>query len=437
MNHQHSKRGAVLATTLIILFVLLLFSAVALRINNQLQLREHQRVNQTQAELMVYTGKSYLISRLQDDLEAGQNFWIPLEYSAHPSQNHNLSFKIFSKQLGPWIDYWIQGRYLTGKKMNQHYKSYRLVQNLGEIPALTLLSPSASVSLAGNAKIIGDVAVKNGNVGKSYRYDLMSGPAAKHQGNILDSTARDLWEKIAPEFAMTSQWVREHLSQLDGQVLMDGDTCKYKMIFGRTIEIRGNSVLENCLVLGENIVIKQEQAFFESVIIGTKDLTVDVDSGNQMPSEELDAIVQTSSSTSSGEAKIPSVFYLEAKDENAMMTIKAYPDVAVFSVNGEEEQGYHMKTGEDSRLSGLLLTNGQVQLQGEIHGAVIASNLRLQKNEAQHGTTWQGFLWDATITKDSLMLKHIPAWTQMPVYLKYMRTAKTPFGFLPDSLRLP
>lgn len=422
MNQQSNKQGAVLATTLIILFVLLLFSAVAMRINNQMHLRELKRLNETQAELMVYTGKSYLKSRLQKEQEQHQEFWNPLAYSGYPSQNQNLSFKIFSNHTGPWRDYWIEGRFLTGKKVNRQHKSYRLVQNLSKIPALTLLSQSASVSLAGDAKIVGDVAVKSGKVGKSYRYDLMSGPGAEHRGVVIDSTDREFWEYIEPDFSTTSRWVREHMLQLENQVLLNGDTCKNKVLYGTNIRIQGNSVLENCLIMGRDIQILQEKPFVESVLIATHGLSIDV---RGEPSEK--------------KTQVPTVFYLEATDEEAMMDLKAYPDVAVFAANskqenGEERLGYHIQTGQDAKLQGLLITNGLAELRGEIRGSVIAANLRLKKSETNYGTIWQGFLWNASITKDSLIHGQIPAWTQMPIDLTHNAVHGGSFGYVPDSL---
>jgi cytoskeletal protein CcmA (bactofilin family) len=408
-----AKQGSILVTTLIILVVLLALTTVTRKMNNQLMLKQKIKNNAVQAELMMYTGKEYLKQRIWQNVQSQEDLWTPVDYLAYPSQNPSLSFGITAQKVGIWTDYWVQGYYKTGNKINTSAQRYRPVHGYFNWPALTVLSKEATISLAGTATIHGDVALYNGKISKSYRYELMAKPAALHKGKVIDSSTVEIWEKITPNFSRTVNWINQNYAPNTEIVKIEDEGCANQMIVAKQITITGNAVINNCLLLGQKIEMKSSQTAKNSVFIATEQLMIDVPDSKQL------------------EKPTSVVFFLAAKNEKSQMTIKGYPGIATYGAHAPFEQGVAIDITEKAKIQGWVVTNGFTQVLGTVQGAIITQNVRLQKN----GTMWEGFLWNASIIQNPKLIHNTPIWTQFPIQFIKQNNLHMPYGIPVNTSR--
>ena len=172
---------------IIVLGVLVVISQLALVIW-QVFLTQSQIVSQSlrknQGQIAIASAKDYLLWRIAQEKGPWRT-----EQLIHTPPDSNLSYKFKTIQKGLYGNVVITSSIKLFNTTSSDSARERMLTEMSDLPALTLLDRTANLSLAGDASIHGSIVIRSGNVSLSHRYELPASPIAVLDAMILDSTS--------------------------------------------------------------------------------------------------------------------------------------------------------------------------------------------------------------------------------------------------------
>ena len=279
---------------------------------------------------------------------------------------------------------------------------FRLVRDNRNWPALTILDTSAGISLAGNARILGNVAVHRGTCSRSTTYNMMAGARALHDGLILDSSSH-LWDSIAFDPRPVKKWLQDvaripetkvaTLLTVDRWSAEPGQTLRH---LGK-VRISGTLAITKATIVAEEIEVEENVSIQNSILCARK---ITLRGKGQFDGQfiALDTLEVDATESQTGAA----FFWLQGREVNSVFTgllwLKAWKGKASAVVAAE---GWNQVSSEIASViekkvvfQGDIFSNATMEILGQVNGHVIAHNIATRHN----GTLWIGFLRDAVIT---------------------------------------
>ena len=295
---------------------------------------------------------------------------------------------------------------------------FRIGYLLKNNQAFTLLDPNASIALAGNAIIEGNVAMHHPRVEKSTHYKMLASSLATFRGDTIGESNL-LWDSIAfyPEktrsFLDTKISNKKNTCLFDAKDKLNGDYyCKNIIIqgdahciscrlFAKKIIVRGRSVLENVLLTANTIQLEDE-AMISGEVLARDTIFIDLEQKQQGKTVY----------TLLGQKKGP-VEYV------GHINMVRYDGEALVLYLGDHWDaslaGQNVTIKEAVKLRGLVIVNGNIEIQGEVRGRVVASYLGFEES----GTFWRGFLKNGKVILDTSITILVPDAFRMGGELTY------------------
>ena len=287
-------------------------------------------------------------------------------------------------------------------------KQYRMVTVLDSLPTLAFLDPKASVALAGNAFIHGDVAIQSGQVTKSSRYDLMAGSLAGFDGRIFDSTAT-IWKKLHFQFHPFFAWMdsgshipSEPIAEpqfisrsFDADPLQDTIRVLGILRIQRETQVANAFVIATEIYVEDSVSIRNATFCARKISIATKGIVAgefyatDTILVNAKQQQDTPSVFAVTGRMNNGKV----TGYLECQEWRGSGTwLNAtrdwnplYSDIAI-------------RFSNKCHNNGTLLTPGLLDNRGQLTGHTIIGTLATKESV----TLWQGFMLDGEI-RDTLV----------------------------------
>lgn len=378
------RQGITLYLSLAILSIMGLLALTLYGMVQAERTESGQRFKNNQDELLFTSATNYAFYRMKSEPKP----WRTAELQYH-TQEPTLTYNLNHLQNGAFAQLSIFNQDST-RHITKH-TGYLIPK----LPALTLLDPSTSVSLAGNAVISGGVALKNGTVSYSTSYPLGASKKARFD-HILQSSSFTYFDSIAfypletresfgQDFAQ-ERCVFEGLAKIPAEVncktvvLRDDASCLHCKITADRLFVSHRVNLQRANVQARSIFL-EDSAKVSGVYFALDTLLVSLDYEQK---EVLWLVLQgkkTGPSTYIGTLKlnklVASQILVAFLGDNWNSTFKNAPVSVAPSVN----------------ITGAILAHGSLDFRGQINGNVVAWSLVYE----QDSTAWQGFLKDGKI----------------------------------------
>lgn len=361
-----------------------------------------RRYTKSQAELSALSALEFAVHRMQ----GVRTPWRTKEIE-HQAIVPSVSYTLVAEQHGAFSLLKANGFSTLGddtlSKMLQARAGYRIKG----LPALTLLDPNASVALAGQAVLHGEVALQRGKVERSSHYKMPAGPSAQFTGELLDE-AWPLWDSIAFFSGETSAWLEENLRSGSKKCVWDArDTIRGKQIC-RTATLRGDAFCDSCCLFADSIRITGN-ASLRQALLGARSLQMEGKGQADGQFLAMDSLAVDLETKQGGVA----VFLVNGRKKGpaeyaGSLAMQRYTGKALVLFQGENWDaslpGVPVVIGDKVSMQGLVLAHGTLDLKGKVLGSVLAWNLAFEEG----GTLWQGYLKDAALRQDTTMATLVP-----------------------------
>lgn len=404
---SENKKGIVIPLVLGILLILGFlansFYQMVLTEKNE----EWRRYQKTQAEFSILSGIEYTSKKIKQSKEP----WRTSELK-HASSDSAVVFSVAVEQEGSFG--------IAKVKSNKPEDSlvFRIGYLLKNKQAFTLLDPSASIALAGNASIDGNVAMHHPRVEKSTHYKMPATSLATFKGDTIGEN-NPLWDSIAfyPEntrnFINAKRNIPKNKCLFDAKDVLSGDyycksiviqgdaNCISCRLFAEKIIVRGRSNLKKALLTANTIQL-EEEALISGEVLARDTITINLEK------KQIGKTVYTLLGQKKGPVEyVGHINMIRFEGEALVLYLGDHWDSSL--------PGQSVSIKEAVKLRGLVIVNGNIEIQGEVRGGVVASYLGFEES----GTFWRGFLKNGKIISDTSITILVPDAFRMRGELTY------------------
>lgn len=391
-----NKKGIAIPLVLGILLILSLLVSSFYQMVLSEKREEWRRYQKAQASFSMLSGVEYAMKRIRTTKEPWRTYGIE-----HASFDSSVVFAITAEQEGAF----------GLLKVKSHTPKDSMLFKIGYLfnskHALTLLDPNTSVALAGNASISGDIAMHHPRVELSTHYKMRASSSAFFKGNTIGE-AFSLWDSIAfyPEktraFLNTNRKYGKNNCLFDAKDTLNGD------YYCKNIILQGDSYCDKCRLFAEKITIRGRstlnKAFATAININLEEEALI--SGDILARDTLNISLENKQE---GYA----TYILQGRKEGPVnyvghINVSKFKGEALLLYQGDNWDatmpGVCVSLKKTVDLRGLVLVNGNIEIQGAVRGAVVASYFAFQ----EAGTLWRGYLRNGKITSDTTISFLIP-----------------------------
>lgn len=395
MPGLRARSGFTLPLTIVIITVIgFLVSAFYTMVKSE-RMESARRFKDSQSLLEFESGINYAFYRMQNEHKPWRT-----DSLMHASASGNILFSLSQVQDGAFARTRVYNRD-SSRIFNVHSGF-----NAPPRPALTLLASQADLALAGNARIKGGVATRNGTLTYSNHYKMPAGKQAFFDTLFTGDTLAcfdtlkfypELSRKQFAERFETENCTFDGSESLSGSiscktVVFQGESrCRSCRISSDRIFVRGNAVFENANVISRAIFLK-ESPQLSGTFFAQDTLEASLDKPQNHP---LRFIVQ---GRKTGETQYSGKLNIRKLTANDML-------VAFMGDNWDATfLGAPLDIADSVKIRGTVVSRGTVSFSGELEGQMIAYHLGFYEKDE----FWRGFLKDGKITGDTTVHTLIP-----------------------------
>lgn len=288
----------------------------------------------------------------------------------------------------------------------------------GNLPALTLLDPNATVALAGDASITGNVAMRNPQINLSYHYKMPASALAEFWGDTIGETA-PIWDSIAVFPEPSRKFFESMQTYPDKDCIFDARDTLNGDYFCRNFLMQGDSYCNGCRVFSESMEIRG-RAFFKNGFAVAHLITVSEESqisGHIMARDTLNVVLEE---PQTGEMVYAVLGRKTGPVEYAgLMNVEKFRGKALILYLGDEWDsslpGISAILGDKTEIEGFVFIHGSLDLKGKVRGSVAASHFAFEDS----GILWLGYLKDGQIVSDTGVSFLVPDGFRMGGELSY------------------
>ena len=392
---MEKQSGFTLPLTIAILVVIgFLVSTFYTMVKNE-RVESFRRFSDAQATLELESGVNYAFFRMQNEHKPWRTDGLQ-----HESKDGNIHFSISQVQDGAFakID-------VFNHDSSHHFKAHTGFIP-AELPALTLLAAQANLSLVGNARIEGGIAIQNGTISYSSHYKMRAEKEAFFDTVYVgDSLKYFDTLKFYPEFTR-EQFVKTFEKD---RCVFDGTETVPENFSCRIVTMQGDSHCNRCKIVADKIFLRERASTLKSNIIArTISLKDSIRlSGTFFAQDSLEASLKRKQENQINLVvqghKTNDVEYTGSLSIDKFNANKAL--ILFIGDNWDETmKGIPVTIGEQVEIRGDIISRGMVDFSGKLTGQMIAYLFGFYEGE----TLWRGFFRNGIIKSDTSVHTILP-----------------------------